>query len=69
MITTINNTLQNLLIDTENTQIKLSEASKKMNEVTPASGCGRSFHTVGEMERGKFRKMFDRHHAAFRLFN
>ena len=68
MIPTIDNTLEYILVDTENAQILLSEASKKMNEAQPAS-TRRSQHTVGEMENRKFRRLFDRHHIAYNLFN
>lgn len=64
MIPTLNNTLQYLLIDTENAQIILSEASKKINE-QPAYKSS-SFRTVGDMKEGKFRRLFDRHKVAYR---
>ena len=67
MIPTLNNTLQYILIDTENAQIILSEASKKMNE-QPAYKSS-SFRTVGDMKEGKFGRLFNRHRAAYRLFN
>ena len=68
MIPTIDNTLEYILADTENAQIILSEASKKMNETQPVS-TRRSLHTVGEMEFRKFRRLFDRHRTAYNLFN
>lgn len=66
MIPTIHTTLQYLLIDTENAQLILSEASKKMNEEQPAYKSP-GFRTVGDMEHGKFRRLFDRHKAAYRF--
>ena len=68
MIPTIDNTLEYALVDTENAHITLSEASEKMNKMQPVSA-GRSLHTVGEMEFGKFRRLFDRHRIAYNLFN
>lgn len=67
MLPIINNTLQYILIDTENAQLILSEASKKMNE-QPAYKSS-SFRTVGDMEHGKFRRLFNRHRTAYRFFN
>ena len=69
MTPTINNTLEYILVDTANTQITLSPASLQLNEAQPVSNVSRSLRTVGEMERGKFRRMFNRHRTAFRFFN
>ena len=68
MIHTIDNTLENNLIDIENAQIILSEASLKLNQTQFAS-IKRSLHTVKEIESGKFRRRFDRHRTACRFFN
>jgi hypothetical protein len=64
MIPTIHTTLQYLLIDTENAQLILSEASKKINREPVYKSS--TFRTVGDMEHGKFRRLFDRHKAAYR---
>ena len=69
MTTTINNTLKQILIDTENAQIILSKASLELNEAHNVSHTRRSMRTVAEMEGGKFRRMFNRHRTAFRFFN
>jgi hypothetical protein len=73
MIQTLDNTLEYKLIDTENTQIKLSSPSDPglvpgLNENQFAS-IKRSMHTVSEIESGKFRRRFDRHRTAYRFFN
>jgi len=64
MIPTFNNTLQYLLIDKENAHIALSKASKKLNEEPVYKSS--TFRTVGDMERGKFRRLFNRHKVAYR---
>lgn len=64
MIPTIHNTLQYLLIDTENARLILSEVSKKINEQPVYKSS--SMRTVGEMKEGKFRRLFNRHKAAYR---
>ena len=68
MIQTIETIEKHKLIDVENTQIILSEASLKLNEEHLIS-IKRSLHTVSEIESGKFRRRFDRHRIAFRFFN
>ncbi len=68
MIQTIENIQEYKLIDVENTQIIVSDASLKLNEEHLIS-IKRSLHTVGEIESGKFRRRFNRHRIAFRFFN
>lgn len=67
MLPNFNNTLQYLLIDRENAQIILSEASRKLNE----EPVHKSSHirTVSEMKEGKFGRVFNRHRTAYRFFN
>lgn len=65
MTTSFNNTLEYILIDRENAEIKLSKASVKLNEALPVIKRS-SFRTIADMGEGKFRRMFDRHKAAYR---
>ena len=65
MTTSFNNTLEYILIDRENVEIKLSKASVKLNEAQPVSK-RTNFRTVADMQSGKFRRMFDRHKVAYR---
>jgi hypothetical protein len=69
MITILNNIPEYKLIDVENTQISLSEASLKLNETKVEFNTKRSMRTVADMESGKFGRRFDRHRTAFRFFN
>jgi hypothetical protein len=65
MTTTFNNTLEYILIDRENAHITLSKASVKLNETQPVFKKA-NFRTIADMGEGKFRRMFDRHKAAYR---
>lgn len=70
MIPVINHKIEKLLVDVENTYISLSEDSWAMNlsshKVTPIK---RSTQTIADMASGKFRRLFNRHRTAYRLFN
>lgn len=68
MIPTIDITLEYILADTAHAQLTLSEASKKLNEAQSVYKSN-IFRTVGDMEDGKFRRMFNRHRTAYKLFN
>jgi len=57
--TTINN-LKDLLIEVEGADIQ----SKDIN-----SGNQQHLHTVADIQTGRFRRLFDRHRKAYRLFN
>ncbi len=69
MTTTINNTLEYILVDAENVQITLSDASLKLNETQAVPDRRKSQYTVAEMAGGRFRRLFNRHHTAYRFFN
>ena len=68
MIPTLNISLEYILADTANAQLTLSETSKQLNEAQSIY-TSKVFRTVGDMEHGKFRRMFDRHRTAYKLFN
>ena len=64
MTPSFNNTLEYILIDQENAEIKLSKASVKLNEAQPLKRS--TFRTIADMGEGKFRRMFDRHRVVYR---
>ena len=55
--------LKNIFVDVEGATIPVSETSQKLNQAKPK--IVRSLRTVADMERGKFRRMFDRHKIAY----
>jgi hypothetical protein len=65
MINKIKNNLKNIFVDVEGTTIAVSETSHKLNHAVPKPKIIRSLRTVADMERGKFRRMFDRHRVAY----
>ena len=64
MINKIKNNLKNIFVDVEGATLAVSETSKKVNK-TPKPKIVRNLRTVADMERGKFRRMFDRHRIAY----
>lgn len=56
-MTTLSQTIDHLLIDSENASIKLSEASWNMNQ----KHIQRSNQPFSELKNGKFRRLFNRH--------
>ena len=56
---------KNIFVDVEGAHIPVSETSQKLNQTQPKSKIIRSLRTVADMERGKFRRMFDRHKIAY----
>ena len=62
MTPTIKN-LKNIFVDVEGATIPVRETSQNLNQEKPK--ITRSFRTIADMERGKFRRMFDRHKIAY----
>ena len=56
---------KNIFVDVEGANIPMSKASQKLNQAIPKPKIIRSLRTVADMERGKFRRMFDRHKVAY----
>ena len=57
--------LKNIFVDVEGANIPVSETSQKLNQAIPKPKIVRSLRTVADMERGRFRRMFDRHKIAY----
>ncbi len=64
MINFIKNNLKNIFVDVEGASIPISRTFQKLNQ--PAPKIARSLRTVADMERGKFRRLFNRHRVAYR---
>lgn len=56
---------KNIFVDVEGANIPVSEPSQKLNQTHPKPKIIRSLRTVADMERGKFRRIFDRHKIAY----
>jgi len=63
MINNIKNNLKSIFVDVEGATIPVSKTSQKIKQSTPK--IVRNLRTVADMERGKFRRLFNRHSAAY----
>lgn len=57
--------IKNIFVDVEGATIPVSETSQTLNHVNPKPKIVRNLRTVADMERGKFRRMFNRHKFAY----
>ena len=70
MIPVINLKIEKLLVDVEHAYLPLSEEAWGMNQPLQNDfPRNRNRLTVANMETGKFRRLFNRHHTAYRFYN
>jgi hypothetical protein len=54
------NKLKDMLIEVEGADVKISNTSRSKVQY---------LHTIADIQTGRFRKLFDRHRNAYKLFN